>query len=432
MEADIRPLREEFERSPDAKEAPKRPYHVVVHDEVGIPRVLEDKFQIIEDLNDALGITGAPATYYYAVFDGEGGRHCAEYARTHMHVHLTRSPHYAKNIKKALSDAFAAVDAGFVALAARDSYEGASCTATVLVIRDGKLTVAWAGDSSAVLCRRSRARVLTEPHQINNDAERERIVAAGGKVAWNGKWTVNGVNLADTYTLTRALGGVGAASKTLITPEAAVKSEHIDDEDYFVILSTRGLWEAMKPEQATQITNLWVRRAPLRPPPCLNYAARRGSLILCVLFIAACLPSSSPLSTSSSSSWFCRSCLFVCASTPVAGERHGSKCRRHLSCTRWRELAAALQVQHHVSHSVLLRKRAAESAPGARRLTASAHEGGAKAACGHGAGNEGSVFEVEGGEAITRQMRALCACCVVFVCGACMCARAEWGVDGTV
>ena len=59
-----------------------------------------------------------PASYY-ACFDGHAGRRAAEFAAEHMHAHIAKrlppglaaaGPESSKLVRKAIADAFAAVD----------------------------------------------------------------------------------------------------------------------------------------------------------------------------------------------------------------------------------------------------------------------------------------------------------------------------------
>merc|ERR1711991_1256861 len=88
---------------------------------------------------------------------------------------------------------------------------------------------------------KSRARLLNEPHTVANDAEKERLEKSKAKLTWSGSWLINDYSVAKPVSLTRTIGSV-EAQRPHVTAEPSVKSERIDDEDYFVILGTRGMW----------------------------------------------------------------------------------------------------------------------------------------------------------------------------------------------
>jgi len=72
-------------------------------------------------------------------------------------------------------------------------------------MREDKLFVANAGDSRCVLCRDGVAVELSFDHKPEDDSERTRIEAAGGKVTNDGR--VNG-----GLNLSRALGECAKSS----------------------------------------------------------------------------------------------------------------------------------------------------------------------------------------------------------------------------
>lgn len=73
------------------------------------------------------------------------------------------------------------------------------CTAVVALLRDRELVVANAGDSRCVLCHEGKAVDLSIDHKPEDEEEKQRIEAAGGKVTGDGR--VNG-----GLNLSRAIG----------------------------------------------------------------------------------------------------------------------------------------------------------------------------------------------------------------------------------
>lgn len=56
------------------------------------------------------------------------------------------------------------------------------CTANVVMIRDGVIYCANAGDSRAVVCNNGVAENLSEDHKPDNKIEKDRIYKAGSTV----------------------------------------------------------------------------------------------------------------------------------------------------------------------------------------------------------------------------------------------------------
>jgi serine/threonine protein phosphatase PrpC len=148
------------------------------------------------------------------------------------------------------------------------------------------------GDSRAVLCRAGRAVDLTEDHKPDLPAEKARIEALGGRVAWHGLWSDPsdaGADAADSAPATAAssatawaaaaaarprslaervpLAGTGvwrvngnlavsralgdAAAKPWVSGVPEVKAHALDAaEDEFIVVASDGLWDVMSSDEA--------------------------------------------------------------------------------------------------------------------------------------------------------------------------------------
>ena len=120
----------------------------------------------------------------------------------------------------------------------------AGTTCVVAVVRDDVLTVANAGDSRAVLCRRGKAVALSRDHKPMDDDERARIVKAGGFVQ---EGRVNG-----SLALSRAIGDLEykrskelSARDEIVTAYPEIHSEKISAGDEFVVIACDGIWDVL-------------------------------------------------------------------------------------------------------------------------------------------------------------------------------------------
>ena len=140
-----------------------------------------------------------------------------------------------------------------------------------------KLTVAWVGDSRAVLCRAGVGVPLTEDHKALREDEKQRIREAGGSVDRKGR-------LFGDLAVSRAFGDLshkGRDPKDIIrggqmkpesdllsakqespliaTPEiASIQIE--DGVDTFVILATDGVWDTVSNQEAVQVVQNALNR----------------------------------------------------------------------------------------------------------------------------------------------------------------------------
>lgn len=129
----------------------------------------------------------------------------------------------------------------------------AGCTSVCAVISGKTLTVANAGDSRVVLCRKGG---VTEPmsydHKPMHETEMNRITNAGGFVNQFGR--VNG-----NLNLSRSIGDLKYKQMTsippagqMITAEPDIKQVELQDDDEFIILACDGIWDCLTNEEAVK------------------------------------------------------------------------------------------------------------------------------------------------------------------------------------
>jgi protein phosphatase 2C family protein 2/3 len=237
---------------------------------------------------------------FMGLYDGHGGQSCAHFAASRLHKHLAASANFrAGRVAAGLRDAFKECEASF--MAEGESASG-SC-ALVAVLGGGRLHVAHAGDSRAVLCTGARAEAveLTRDHKPDSAEERARIEAAGGAVVIGGRCArVTHPGTSMMLATSRSLGDRdfkesweavatseamesaiqahvssesdagaaaeegerdGAASEEraagpmatilpLLSAEPTIAEHALRDEDRFVILACDGVWDVLSNQQA--------------------------------------------------------------------------------------------------------------------------------------------------------------------------------------
>ncbi|XP_063771867.1 integrin-linked kinase-associated serine/threonine phosphatase 2C isoform X1 [Pseudophryne corroboree] len=191
---------------------------------------------------------------YYAVFDGHGGSHAAQFAAHNLHRNLVKKlprgegSSVDKAIKKCLLDAFKQTDEEFLKKAAsqKPAWKDGT-TAICVLVADNILYIANLGDSKALLCRineetqKPTVLSLSREHNPTQYEERMRIQRAGGNVR-DGR--VLGV-----LEVSRSLGdGQYKRWGVISTPD--VKRCPLTDSDRFVLLACDGLFKAFSAEEA--------------------------------------------------------------------------------------------------------------------------------------------------------------------------------------
>ncbi|KAE9452138.1 hypothetical protein C3L33_15952, partial [Rhododendron williamsianum] len=113
------------------------------------------------------------------------------------------------------------------------------CTSCVAIVRNNQLVVANAGDSRCVISRKGQAYNLSRDHKPDLEAERERILKAGGFIHAG---RVNG-----SLNLSRAIGDMEFKQNKFLPAEKQIV-ELCDDDD-FMVLACDGIWDCMSSQQ---------------------------------------------------------------------------------------------------------------------------------------------------------------------------------------
>ncbi|KAL6118306.1 ppm1k [Pungitius sinensis] len=214
---------------------------------LGLRRQNEDRLSVARIHDDLL---------YFAVFDGHGGPHAADYCSTFMEKFIRDALEEEDDLEKVLKKAFVDVDEALhthLSYFNNDSFLTAGTTATVAMLRGGvELVVGSAGDSRALLCRKGRANKLTRDHTPDHKDERRRIQRSGGFVTWNG---VGEANVNGRLAMTRSIGDFHLkASGVIAEPDTRrLAVQHASDS--FLALTTDGINFLLSDQEICDVIN---------------------------------------------------------------------------------------------------------------------------------------------------------------------------------
>jgi len=139
------------------------------------------------------------------------------------------------------------------------------------------LTIANIGDGRAVLCRRGRAVRLTRDHTADDEEERERIInnVSSSIVSQRyGNWRVGSAGL----QVTRSIGDADMKIEGVLTAEAEIHDVELDDDDdWFVIIATDGLWDVIDDQEAVRLMCDTVKQPSMCAQRLVTEAIARGS-----------------------------------------------------------------------------------------------------------------------------------------------------------
>jgi serine/threonine protein phosphatase PrpC len=206
-------------------------------DEVAFAVAKRGRRETMEDTHVLSIESTAPMRLLGAVFDGHGGSAVSQLAARRFEP-LFRSA-LPRGPEEALRSAL---------LGIHDESRGTEggAVAAAFWIAGGRITVANAGDAHVVAVTGQGATRLTEPHRLDNAAERARIAAAGGAVDGLYVFLPDGRGL----TPTRSLGD-HAFSAVGVLAEPAVSTHPL--EEGWVVAGCDGLWDFVRPDEVPRL-----------------------------------------------------------------------------------------------------------------------------------------------------------------------------------
>lgn len=203
-------------------------------------------------MEDAIAVLETGSTTILAVFDGFRGGRSSGFAAQSLALILTDLLRTGLDAAEALTRSLADIQARLRRL---DPTVTSGSTATIALVQDGKLHLAWLGDSPAWLIGAEGVTPLIRPHHPADALEAERVAAAGGSirretrmmdsgecVPW-GPLRVYGADGQGGIALTRALGLSSFGAVLSVTPDIAAR--RLGDQSRFLILASDGVSEVL-------------------------------------------------------------------------------------------------------------------------------------------------------------------------------------------
>ena len=149
----------------------------------------EDRVSIIINMNRPLNYKKNrwPKVSFFGIYDGHGGKQCAEYLRDNLHKFISNDISFPENIPQAIKNGFLYAEKDFLnnyALSKDNECiidKSGSC-AIILLIVDNKIYIANCGDSRAIMSINNELREITIDHKPNFPNEKKRIYENGGQV----------------------------------------------------------------------------------------------------------------------------------------------------------------------------------------------------------------------------------------------------------
>ena len=248
----------------------------------------EDRISIMINMNppnNYINKTKFPKVSYFGVFDGHGGKNCAEYLRDNLLKLICTNKNFPSNINLAIKESFKKADEEFLnKYAIKDGklidYSG-SCGLFLLIINN-MAYIANVGDSRCLIsCNNGEIKkAVTRDHKPNLIYEKQRIILNGGIIYQSqnminddhGNIFLKGKILIGPYrvlpgklSVSRTIGDAEAKCKlfggipNVVINEPDIYSFNIanNEIDYF-ILCCDGVFEQLNNEDVFECVSLVV------------------------------------------------------------------------------------------------------------------------------------------------------------------------------
>jgi len=145
------------------------------------------------------------------------------------------------------------------------------CTAVCILLTEATVVCANAGDSRAVLCRGGRQVELSHDHKPNDDTERTRIEAVGGRVeeipVGSGPTARVHYRVNGNLNLSRAIGDLEykknvelGHDKQMICSTPDIICMDLVPQDEFIVIACDGVWDVKSNQEACDFVRERLRR----------------------------------------------------------------------------------------------------------------------------------------------------------------------------
>ena len=134
-------------------------------------------------------------------------------------------------------------------------------TANIMLIKNGVIYIANAGDSLSVMYKNKKAYNLNKEHQTVIESEKERVLKSGASIVG---YRINGM-----LNLTRAIGDLKFKSnfnlkrheQSVISLPEITKIEYTEDID-FIIMGCDGVWDCVKRQLVCEFVDKQIKENP--------------------------------------------------------------------------------------------------------------------------------------------------------------------------
>ena len=211
--------------------------------------------------------------YFFAVYDGHGGKGCSIYLKENLHNNIKEFS------KQGIKEAIEITEEKFKveqALNEKGEISDSSGSCGIMaMIQNNKIIIANVGDSRLVLFKNGKVFFATEDHKPNTETEKKRIKNAGGEIyqtftyfplRQNGReieapWRV----LPGRLSVSRTFGDVeakdpkfgGMGDVVMALPD--ITEFDLDDEFNFMVIGCDGIFDVLSNEEILECVKIVLK-----------------------------------------------------------------------------------------------------------------------------------------------------------------------------
>ena len=201
--------------------------------------------------------------YFFAIYDGHGGKGCSYYLKDNLHKNINEFSSLGIRLGIKKTEENFKKEEGLNENGEIKDTSG-SC-AIISMIKNNKLIIANVGDSRLVIYKNKKITFVTEDHKPDSEIEKKRIELAGGKIYQtpslfplyqNGKkienpWRV----LPGRLSVSRTIGDIEAKEerfggmKNVVIALPDITEIELNNEYNFIVMGCDGIFDVLSNEE---------------------------------------------------------------------------------------------------------------------------------------------------------------------------------------
>ena len=202
----------------------------------------------------------------FSIFDGHGGKKCADYLRDHLHSYLIHNPNFPKNIEKAITESFNKLDEDYLKNETKtennELKDNSGSCALVCIVVDDVCYIANTGDSRAIISRHYGKTLnrLSNDHKPDSVTESKRVKKYKGEIyqsSFNPDiYRISPGNLSVSRTFGDASSKLpefgGKKNVIICTPDIIKISLKDEEENDYIFMGCDGIYDKLSNNEINQ------------------------------------------------------------------------------------------------------------------------------------------------------------------------------------